>query len=39
MNFFNIMRGYTIRTRMYSAIGVVLSLLVLVGGVVDSPKQ
>ena len=33
MNFFSIMRGYTIRTRMYSAIGVVLSLLILVGGV------
>ncbi|HEX5312675.1 methyl-accepting chemotaxis protein [Aquabacterium sp.] len=33
MNFSRIMRGFTIQTRMYSAIGVVLSLLVLVGGV------
>ncbi|HET8872015.1 MAG TPA: methyl-accepting chemotaxis protein [Aquabacterium sp.] len=31
--FFSIMRGFTIRTRMYSAIGVVLALLILVGGV------
>ncbi len=33
MNFIALMRGFTIRTRMYSAIGVVLSLLVMVGGV------
>ena len=33
MNFFSIMRGFTIQTRMYSAIVVVLSLLILVGGV------
>ncbi|MGE5450947.1 MAG: methyl-accepting chemotaxis protein [Acidobacteriota bacterium] len=33
MNFFRLMRGFTIRTRMYSAIGVVLGLLILVGGV------
>ncbi|MDE2593209.1 MAG: HAMP domain-containing protein [Burkholderiales bacterium] len=33
MNFFSIMRGFTIQTRMYSAIGVVLGLLIMVGGV------
>jgi methyl-accepting chemotaxis protein len=33
MNMYAFMRGFTIRTRMYSAIGVVLSLLVMVGGI------
>ncbi len=33
MNFFSIMRGFTIQTRMYSAIGVVLGLLIMVGSV------
>ena len=33
MNMFALMRGFSIRVRMYSAIGVVLFLLVLVGGV------
>ncbi|MGQ0596582.1 methyl-accepting chemotaxis protein [Aquabacterium sp.] len=33
MNMFSLMRGFTIRFRMYSAIAVVLGLLLLVGGV------
>ena len=33
MNIYAFMRGFTIRTRMYSAIGVVLFLLVMVGGI------
>ncbi|MFN4265810.1 MAG: methyl-accepting chemotaxis protein [Aquabacterium sp.] len=33
MNLFSIMRGFTIQTRMYSAIGVVLALLLCVGGI------
>ena len=33
MNFSRLMRGFTIQTRMYSAIAVVLGLLILVGGV------
>ena len=33
MNMFSLMRAFTIRFRMYSAIAVVLSLLLLVGGV------
>ena len=33
MNMFSLMRGFTIRFRMYSAIAVVLFLLMLVGGV------
>ena len=32
MNMFSLMRAFTIRFRMYSAIAVVLSLLLLVGG-------
>jgi methyl-accepting chemotaxis protein len=33
MSLFSMMRGFTIRTRMFSAIGVVLLLLLMVGGV------